>query len=98
MNYPYIRILFIEILCGTRACAFQARLLGVMDKDFRLILEVAGLSNLTLSATGAAFDTIFRVRMDGIKPQTTYYYTVDSTGADGKGDAVKSAVKHFTTP
>ena len=42
--------------------------------------------------------TIFRVRMDDLKPRTTYYYTVDSTGADGKADGVKSAVKHFTTP
>ena len=42
--------------------------------------------------------TVFRVRMDGLKPRTTYYYTVDSTGANGKDDGVKSAVKHFTTP
>jgi hypothetical protein len=42
--------------------------------------------------------TIFRVRMDGLKPRTTYYYTVDSTGAGGNGDGVKRAVKHFTTP
>jgi hypothetical protein len=42
--------------------------------------------------------TVFRVRMDGLKPRTTYYYMVDSTGTDGKGDGVKSAVKHFTTP
>jgi len=42
--------------------------------------------------------TVFRVRMDGLKPRTTYYYTVDSTEANGKGDGVKSAVKHFTTP
>ncbi len=42
--------------------------------------------------------TVFRVRMDGLKPQTTYYYTVDSTEANGKGDRVKSALKHFTTP
>ena len=42
--------------------------------------------------------TIFRVRIDGLKPRTTYYYTVDSTEANGKGDGVKSAVKHFTTP
>ena len=41
--------------------------------------------------------TVFRVRMDGLKPRTTYYYTVDSTEANGKGDGVKSAVKHFTT-
>jgi phosphodiesterase/alkaline phosphatase D-like protein len=42
--------------------------------------------------------TVFRVRMDGLKPRTTYYYTVDSTEADGKGDQVKTSVKHFTTP
>jgi phosphodiesterase/alkaline phosphatase D-like protein len=42
--------------------------------------------------------TVFRVRMDGLKPRTTYYYTVDSMEANGKGDGVKSAVKHFTTP
>ena len=42
--------------------------------------------------------TVFRVRMDGLKPRTTYYYTVDSMEANGKGDRVKSTVKHFTTP
>jgi Purple acid Phosphatase, N-terminal domain len=42
--------------------------------------------------------TVFRVRMDGLKPRTTYYYIVDSMEANGKGDGVKSAVKHFTTP
>jgi len=42
--------------------------------------------------------TIFRVRIDGLKPRTTYYYTVASTESNGKGDGVKTAVKHFTTP
>jgi hypothetical protein len=42
--------------------------------------------------------TVFRVRMDGLKPRTTYYYTVDSMEANGKGNRVKSTVKHFTTP
>ena len=42
--------------------------------------------------------TVFRVRMDGLKPRTTYYYMVDSTEANGKGDGEKSAVKRFTTP
>jgi hypothetical protein len=41
--------------------------------------------------------TVFRVRVDGLKPQTTYYYTVDSMGGDGRLDGVKSSVKHFTT-
>jgi len=36
--------------------------------------------------------------MDGLKPQTTYYYSVDSTEANGEGGGVKSAVKRFTTP
>jgi phosphodiesterase/alkaline phosphatase D-like protein len=42
--------------------------------------------------------TVFRVRMDGLKPRTTYYYTVGSMDANGEGDRVKSTVKHFTTP
>jgi hypothetical protein len=39
--------------------------------------------------------TIFRVRMQGLKPGT-YYYTVDSEEANGKGDGLKSDVKQFT--
>ena len=42
--------------------------------------------------------TIFRVRMDDLKPGTTYYYTVGSMGADGTDDGTKSMVKQFTTP
>src|SRR5882762_2817174 len=41
--------------------------------------------------------TVFRVRVDGLAPQTTYYYTVDSMGANGRGDGVKSPVRRFTT-
>ena len=41
--------------------------------------------------------TIFRVRLDDFKPQTTYYYTVGSMGADGSDDGTKSTVKQFTT-
>jgi Purple acid Phosphatase, N-terminal domain len=43
-------------------------------------------------------ETIFRVRVPDLKPATTYYYTVDSTQANGKSDGVKSPVRHFTTP
>jgi hypothetical protein len=43
-------------------------------------------------------DTIFRVRLDDLKPATTYYYTVGSMEANGKDDGTKSAVKKFTTP
>ena len=42
--------------------------------------------------------TIFRVRVDGLKPQTTYYYTVTSMGSDGVGDGAESRVEQFTTP
>ena len=43
-------------------------------------------------------ETIFRVRVYDLKPGTTYYYTVDSMEANGKGDQVRSSVKRFTTP
>jgi phosphodiesterase/alkaline phosphatase D-like protein len=42
--------------------------------------------------------TVFRVRVDGLQPQTTYYYSVDSMQGNGKSDRVKSAVNHFTSP
>ena len=42
--------------------------------------------------------TVFRVRMDALKPGTTYYYTVGSMEANGTDDGTKSAIKQFTTP
>src|SRR5260370_22014712 len=42
--------------------------------------------------------TVFRVRIDGLRPRTTYYYTLDSIEANGKGDGGRSAVKHVATP
>jgi phosphodiesterase/alkaline phosphatase D-like protein len=42
--------------------------------------------------------TVFRVRVEGLKPKTTYYYTVDSAEATGQSDGVKSPVAHFSTP
>jgi phosphodiesterase/alkaline phosphatase D-like protein len=41
--------------------------------------------------------TVFRVRMEGLKPATIYYYTVESEEANGTSDRVKSPVKQFTT-
>jgi len=41
--------------------------------------------------------TVFRVRIEGLKPATAYYYIVESEGADGTSDRVKSTVKQFTT-
>jgi len=43
-------------------------------------------------------ETIFRVRMSGLKPRTTYYYKVTSTESSGKSDGVESPVSQFTTP
>ena len=39
--------------------------------------------------------TVFRVRLDDLKPRTTYYYTVESMGANGTSDGVTSPVKTF---
>jgi phosphodiesterase/alkaline phosphatase D-like protein len=40
----------------------------------------------------------YRVRIDGLTPGTTYYYTVDAAQADNIGMDLKSPVNHFTTP
>lgn len=42
--------------------------------------------------------TVFRVRLDNLKSETTYYYKVDSMQATGERDGVKSPVKEFRTP
>jgi hypothetical protein len=40
---------------------------------------------------------VFRVRMDGLQPGTTYYYKVRSKQANGVSDPATSAVNQFTT-
>lgn len=40
----------------------------------------------------------YRVRIDGLAPGTTYYFTVDVAQADGIGIGLKSPVNRFTTP
>jgi hypothetical protein len=42
-------------------------------------------------------NSIFRVRVDGLKPGTTYHYTVGSIRPDGTSDGVKGTINHFTT-
>jgi phosphodiesterase/alkaline phosphatase D-like protein len=42
--------------------------------------------------------TVFRVRLDGLKPATTYYYKVCAMEANGNSDGMPSPVGHFTTP
>jgi hypothetical protein len=41
---------------------------------------------------------IFRVRIDDLKAQTTYYYLVSSEESNGESDQVTSTVYKFTTP
>jgi hypothetical protein len=42
--------------------------------------------------------TVFRVRLDDLKPATTYYYAVGSMESNGTDDGTKSTIKQFTTP
>jgi hypothetical protein len=42
-------------------------------------------------------DMIFRVRIMGLNSHTSYYYTVESTGATGVSDGVSSPVRTFKT-
>jgi hypothetical protein len=52
-------------------------------------------SHIRLNPTHSYTD--FRVRIEGLQPKTTYYYTVDSMGPDGKSDGVTSSVNTFMT-
>jgi hypothetical protein len=42
-------------------------------------------------------EMVFRVRVDNLKPGTTYYYKVSSEQAGGISDPVTSGVNQFTT-
>lgn len=42
-------------------------------------------------------EMVFRVRMDGLQPATTYYYKVSSKQANGVSDPAASVVNKFTT-
>jgi Purple acid Phosphatase, N-terminal domain len=43
-------------------------------------------------------ETVFRVRVEELKPRTTYYYKVGAMESNGTDDGFRSAVKQFTTP
>jgi hypothetical protein len=59
-------------------------------------LDLTAKSNTRLNQKHPT--TVFRVRVEGLSPRTTYYYTVDSMQVTGKSDGVKSPINHFTTP
>ena len=58
-------------------------------------LSQTAKSHIRLNPTHSYTD--FRVRIEGLQPKTTYYYTVDSMGPDGKSDGVTSSVNTFMT-
>ena len=74
------------------------------DEHFGIVRYGTDPKDLSQKAKGhirlnrAHPETIFRVQMDGLKPQTTYYYKVTSIDSAGESDGVESPVKQFTTP
>jgi hypothetical protein len=43
-------------------------------------------------------EAVFRVRVEGLKPRTTYYYAVASSASDGQSDGLEITLYQFTTP
>jgi hypothetical protein len=74
------------------------------DEHFGIVYYGTNPQDLSQKAKGhirlnrAHPETIFRVRMEGLKPQTTYYYKVTSIDSAGESDGVESSVNQFTTP
>jgi phosphodiesterase/alkaline phosphatase D-like protein len=60
--------------------------------------DLSQMAKSPIQINRAHAETTFRVRMPGLKPQTTYYYKVTSTESNGQSDGVESPVNQFTTP
>lgn len=77
---------------------------GGTDSHFGVIKYGTSPSTLDQTATSPIrlnrghSQTVFRVALDGLNPQTVYYYTVDSMGSDGTSDGVQGPVSQFTAP
>ncbi len=77
---------------------------GGLDDHFGVVSYGTDPKNLSQTAKSpirlnrSHLETIFRVRVGGLKPRTTYYYKVSSTESGGASDGVESPVKQFTTP
>jgi phosphodiesterase/alkaline phosphatase D-like protein len=77
---------------------------GGTDEHFGLVqygtdphhLNLTAKSHIRLNRNHSY--TVFRVRVEGLQPGTTYYYTVHSIEADGTDDGLKSGVYRLTTP
>lgn len=76
---------------------------GGTDEHFGLVHYGTDPKNLSETAKShirlnrAHSYTVFRVRVDGLKPKTTYYYRVDSINARNASDGVTSPTKSFVT-
>jgi phosphodiesterase/alkaline phosphatase D-like protein len=76
---------------------------GGSDEHFGVVHYGTDPKNLSQTAKShirlnpAHSYTVFRVRVDGLTPKTTYYYKVDSVNASGASDKVPSRVKTFIT-
>jgi phosphodiesterase/alkaline phosphatase D-like protein len=77
---------------------------GGTDEHWGVVKYGTDPHNLNLTAKGHIRlnrehpYTVFRVRLPGLQPGATYYYTVDSMSADGTDDGVKDTVHRLTTP
>jgi hypothetical protein len=58
-------------------------------------LDLAAMSPIRINPSHS--DMAFRVRMNHLQPETTYYYWVSSTQANGTSDRVTSSVGQFDT-
>jgi len=76
---------------------------GGSDDHFAVIhygTDPSILNNTTNSAirlNRSHPQTVFRVRLDGLKPLTTYYYWVTSIDSAGVSEGARSPMKEFTT-
>jgi phosphodiesterase/alkaline phosphatase D-like protein len=76
---------------------------GGSDEHFGVVHYGTDPKNLTQTVKShirlnpAHSYTVFRVRVDGLTPKTTYYYKVDSVNASGSSDKVPSPLKTFMT-
>ena len=75
-----------------------------LDEHYGVVIYGTDPEDLTQTAKGhirlnrAHPETIFRVRLRDLQPQTTYYYKVTSEDSAGKSDGVDGPVSRFTTP
>jgi hypothetical protein len=76
---------------------------GGMDNHYGIVAYGTSPNSLSQTATSPIRlnrshpETVFRVSMTGLSPQTIYYFTVTSKEADGTSDGVTSTVNQFTS-